>query len=321
MQAKTWREVEDRIKEAVAAGILVDKRAEMPRGVMGGKVREWPDRDLEDVLGVAVHQSAGRNTKDPKATGRYHTSATNHITPGRPLPSLVYHLAIVDTGECWLCGDLSWRTYGQGAGEKDHPGDENTHLICLLILGGFHGLGWRPKWAKKGPTAAQMDKLPKVIRWLMDTFGFGGEGVFGHYHFGKSACPGFVATEWIEECRAKDDKAELVDTREVQEALLRWNPACLPKYGADGDYGHETRRALISFQQAHGIRKTGREDPFTELLLLQKYPDPALASHVVFTEDEVEPVIVEPPKAEEPPAPAPQKKGKKKSKKKGKAED
>jgi hypothetical protein len=299
MPAKTWSDVEAAIAEAVKSGLLLDKRDAMPRGVLDGKTREWYKREVGDVLGVAVHQSAGRNTSDPRATGRYHTSVNNHITPGRPLPSLVYHIAITDSGDAWLCGDLSWRTYGQGAKEKDHPGDENKHLLCLLVLGGFHGLGWKPRWAKKGPTDAQLAKLPKVVRWLMDTFDFGGEGVFGHYHFGKAACPGFVVTDWIEECRAKDDKAELATTQETQEALLRWRPGCLPKYGADGVYssGGETSRALVAFQREHGIRQTGREDPFTELILLQRYPDPELAKgglveHVEFTEDEVEPIVV-----------------------------
>lgn len=35
----------------------------------------------------------------------------------------------------------------------------------------------------------------------------------------------------------------------VQWHLLRWNPGSLPKYGVDGDYGSETRAALLEFKR------------------------------------------------------------------------
>lgn len=38
-----------------------------------------------------------------------------------------------------------------------------------------------------------------------------------------------------------------------QNQLLKWNPGILPNFGADGDFGQETRNAVISFQTAFGI--------------------------------------------------------------------
>ncbi|MBE5807167.1 MAG: peptidoglycan-binding protein [Clostridiales bacterium] len=43
----------------------------------------------------------------------------------------------------------------------------------------------------------------------------------------------------------------------LQAALLRWDPDCLPRWGADGEWGAETAAALSAFQQAHGLAPTG----------------------------------------------------------------
>ena len=48
--------------------------------------------------------------------------------------------------------------------------------------------------------------------------------------------------------------------KEMQEALLKWNPNCLPKYGADGEFGAETRAALTEFQGEAGLPITGVYD-------------------------------------------------------------
>lgn len=277
-RARTWDDVEKAIAKAVEDGILQDKRAAMPRGVHKGKQVEWSTIKVDDVLGCVVHQNGSPNTKDPIATARYHTSNGNHIGEnGRPLASTCYSVMIPDLpGPAWLTGELFWRTWAQGAGEADHPGDENRHLKAILVMGGFEGPGFKRSYTKLGPTKEQVEKLVLVVKWMMETFGFGGEGVFGHYHFGKSSCPGWALMRWVEESREKDDQPELYDDRAWQEALLRWNAGCLPKFGADGDWGGESQRALTSFQRGHNIRVTGQQDPFTQLILLQRYPAPEL---------------------------------------------
>ena len=49
----------------------------------------------------------------------------------------------------------------------------------------------------------------------------------------------------------------------MQQLLLKWNARCLPKYGADGDFGSETQAALKAFQQAKGLSVTGVYDAAT----------------------------------------------------------
>ena len=57
------------------------------------------------------------------------------------------------------------------------------------------------------------------------------------------------------------------DVREMQRLLMVWNVNCLPKYGADGDYGMETEKAVFDFQKAAGLPQTGVYDSATEKAL------------------------------------------------------
>ena len=53
----------------------------------------------------------------------------------------------------------------------------------------------------------------------------------------------------------------------MQRALLEWDAACLPRYGADGEFGGETERAVKAFQAAAGLAATGVYDEATRAAL------------------------------------------------------
>ena len=53
----------------------------------------------------------------------------------------------------------------------------------------------------------------------------------------------------------------------MQRDLLIWDAGCLPKYGADGDFGAETEAAVKAFQQAEGLPVTGVYDEKTRKVL------------------------------------------------------
>lgn len=57
------------------------------------------------------------------------------------------------------------------------------------------------------------------------------------------------------------------DVRAMQRALLTWRTDCLPKYGADGDFGEETEKALADFQRSVGLPATGIYDETTKKAL------------------------------------------------------
>ena len=62
----------------------------------------------------------------------------------------------------------------------------------------------------------------------------------------------------------------------MQANLLAWDPDCLPKYGADGDFGSETEAALKAFQASAGLPATGIYDDATRAALngLEPVPEP-----------------------------------------------
>lgn len=58
--------------------------------------------------------------------------------------------------------------------------------------------------------------------------------------------------------------------RKLQRAILRWNPSALPTFGADGDYGDETKKAVEAYQRASEIPRVtyGVADATTVAYLL-----------------------------------------------------
>ena len=55
----------------------------------------------------------------------------------------------------------------------------------------------------------------------------------------------------------------------MQQLLLKWDPKCLPDYGADGDFGKETEDAVKAFQKEKGLPATGVYDAATEKALME----------------------------------------------------
>jgi hypothetical protein len=60
----------------------------------------------------------------------------------------------------------------------------------------------------------------------------------------------------------------------MQQALLTWRPDCLPKWGADGDFGAETEAALRAYQAEAGLPVTGVYDEATRKALTAPTPEP-----------------------------------------------
>lgn len=60
--------------------------------------------------------------------------------------------------------------------------------------------------------------------------------------------------------------------RSMQEALLKWDFKCLPKCGADGDFGSETEKALKAYQTAAKLPVTGVYDEATRAALTGAQP-------------------------------------------------
>lgn len=254
-----WSHIELRILDAVNDGIIIDRRNTMPTG--DGR---WKVRAPSDIVGQCVHQSASMNVDKPVETALYHTGP-NHISENG-LPSICYCICITDTDDPpWLTVDFKYRTYSQGADDDQYPGDENKHLLAILVMGSFIAPGYRGKLSK--PSERQMVHLSRVTDWAGDVFEYGPEGIFGHYHFGKATCPGSYLMNWVESLRGV--ARQLRTDEDWQKALCLAMPDALPLYGIDGQWGNESRRALIKFQRKYKLRVTGLQDAFTELMLMR----------------------------------------------------
>ena len=55
----------------------------------------------------------------------------------------------------------------------------------------------------------------------------------------------------------------------MQKLLLKWDKTCLPKCGADGEFGSETEKAVEAFQTAKGLPVTGVYDQTTRAALAE----------------------------------------------------
>lgn len=290
-QAIAADDLEALVVIGVKAGAFFDMRRFMPRGHdSSGRIKCWAKRPLNQILGNCFHQNGSSNSYSPFSTALYHASKDQHITPGRPLPGICYDFAVpdvrhnkfrwpdgfhppagADPNTAWLVSDLTSRKYAQSAPDsRGYPGDENTHLSSTLVMGGYKGPGYRGE--AKGPAPGQWVAVKRLWRWQQCAFDWGWYAAFGHFDFGKAACPGYSVMDWIESNR--QTALDLETAQEWQEALLRWDSDCLPRYGADGDWGKESKSALVGFQRDHNLRVTAVQDPFAELMLLHKYPPP-----------------------------------------------
>ena len=257
IKAYTEDQLDQLIRDAEHCGILVDMRKQMPRGP-----GTWPRVKSTDRIGLVLHQNGSSNFDKPRRTAEYHVSENNHIRPGG-LPSTVYDIMIPDSDSPpWVTADFLARKYSH-ASKK--PGDENLHLLAVLVMGGFRGPGY--KGYAEQPSTKQLRNLEKIVDWLQFIFGFGDEGLFGHHQLGKASCPGYWGISWLE--ARKDEVIGLESVEDWQNALMKWNSDALPKYGADGMWGGEGKYWLSLFQKDANIRNTGFQDEITELFLMR----------------------------------------------------
>lgn len=78
------------------------------------------------------------------------------------------------------------------------------------------------------------------------------------------------------------DGDEGTAVKEMQELLLKWNPDCLPEYGADGEFGSETKAAVKAFQKEFKLTVNGVYDDATRIkLVAYTSPEPTYEVYTV----------------------------------------
>jgi hypothetical protein len=114
---------------------------------------EWQQRSIDSITKIVVHQLCSpaypESAKDVDNNIKYFLSEENHITPGRGLPYIPYHIVIDDDGKIYWCNAYEDITY--------HCIGFNTVSIGIGMMGSFDGPGFKGK--DGNPTQVQLDSL------------------------------------------------------------------------------------------------------------------------------------------------------------------
>lgn len=220
-------------------------------------VTGWGRRTVGALKGMCWHQALSWGSVE--AVANYHTGPDSHLRAGG-VESIPYTFAIRRNGETLLCNDLGDRVWSQGF--KGRDGDENAEFLSVMFEGFFRGPDVTDLTAGE-PTGDQVLAGLTLWRACRDLWGWDDGSLYGHYHFGKPACPGFTLQGVIDAVRshAPRQRFDLGSTRGRQEALK-----ALGFYtGAiDGDWGPKSKGALIAFQTAHELVPDGVWGPRSE---------------------------------------------------------
>ena len=214
--------------------------------------RRWRTRQLSKINKIIIHQELGEG--DIEAVNRYHIKP-NHMS-SKGCPRICYHYGIRANGEIVQMNELSsivWHARGQ-----------NTSGIGIMLVGNFAGPGHNT--GTREPNPEQMEALKFLVDYLLKAFNFSYQDVYGHYHFGKPACPGYVVQEWIEKIRNnfRENETTIQEVEksvlEVQKRLNKLGYAAGPE---DGIQGTRTLRAIRNFQRDNRLMVDGIVGPQT----------------------------------------------------------
>jgi len=219
--------------------------------------RRWGVRQLSQIDRVIIHQELGEGSLEN--VNDYHIQP-NHISP-RGCPRICYHYGIRKNGEIVQLNELSsivWHTSGQ-----------NSNAIGIMLVGNFAGVGH--SLGTSEPSQEQLAALEYLCDYLLTAFKFSNQELYGHYHFGKPACPGYVVSEWIEKKRNTivSKRSEFKDVEktviEIQKRLskLGYNIGAI-----DGIQGIKTITAIRKFQMDKKLLADGIVGPQTWKYLL-----------------------------------------------------
>jgi hypothetical protein len=229
---------------------IFDGRKSLPHH----KTEKWDQRDPIKILGVVYHQSL-ENFGTASGNSKYHVDP-NHISDNG-LPGLAYPLFVEKSGDIWLANNIEDITYSQGSvtGNKLYVG------VCFG--GNFSGPGYE---GSQKPTNAQLRVARELWTHLKKIWGFKDNQLFGHYDFGKPACPGNELMEIIEDINSdyiSDDNLNTTIGRQQALAELGYYTGKI-----DGDWGNKSKTALIAFQRIAGLKSDGVWGKQTNLAVL-----------------------------------------------------
>lgn len=241
----------------------VDGRKKLATNQSG---RKWKIRNVKKLKGMVWHQELGWGSIE--AVARYHTGKNSHLCKGG-VESISYTFAIRKSGRIVLCNDLKKATWSQGF--KGRSGDENAEFLSVMFEGMFHGQHVTDSSAGE-PNYLQMTSALILWHVCKELWDWQEDDLYGHYLFGKPACPGDTLKTVIDAVRINVTKEKpktynFRSTKDRQRALKK-----LGFYTgkADGIWGPKSRGALVKFQSAVRLAADGIWGAKTEAAIIKK---------------------------------------------------
>lgn len=230
---------------------------------------KWVIRDpvyQRDESGAIVYRKTRSGRKRPKVTGG------GRGWPGPPYTFLVPHIPETVDGklEVYRLWDDTWHTW--------HTGKAVNADMRAVAFAGMFRTRHSPRFSSEPPHPLAMEAGQSLILdYLLPRYNLTTDDVYGHFDFGKAACPGDDIEQWIREVRGEDVEflaedeektspvsvAPLDSWKERQEALVSLGYD-VGRTGADGLFGFYTRRAVESFQADAGLVSDGIWGPRTD---------------------------------------------------------
>lgn len=231
-----------------------DGRTSLKRNSHGKK---WKTRDVDALKGMVWHQELGWGSVE--AVAKYHTGKNSHLHRGG-VESIAYTFAIRRDGQIVLCNDFEKAPWSQGF--KGRAGDENAEFMSVMFEGLFKAPGVTDPSAGE-PKDKQLMAALTLWHICNEKWDWNENDLYGHYHFGKSACPGNTLRTVIESIGAN------VPEPEYDFATVEGRQQALEDLGyytgaIDGTWGPQSRGALIRFQDDRGLVADGIWGPKTE---------------------------------------------------------
>lgn len=217
---------------------------------------------------IIIHQELSDGSLEAVNNYMITPGPDNHISK-EGAPHFCYHFGIRmkehhghPEGEIVQANELTHLTW--------HTKGQNTAGVGIMLEGNFKGVGH--ELGHDGPTSAQMDSLAWLTNNLLNSLKLTPQNVYGHYHFGKPACPGFKISDWIEAYRNRQnidfpDPLKPLTIKELQHKLtkLGYSPG-----KPDGVIGLKTTFAIRNFQRDFRLAIDGIPGPQTRANLLTK---------------------------------------------------
>jgi len=229
--------------------LIKDARATLAKHA----TKKWSTRDPSKLKGAVYHQSLAHNGS-AAATARYH-AGPNHISKDG-LPGLSYTMFVEDKA-VYLANDIESKTLSQG--DASQPGDENEMYMAVCFGGNFSGPGYQ---GTEEPSPFQVETAQSLWAHLKGIFGWKNNQLFGHYDFGKPACPGHVLGAFIEKVNLDKDWSDKSVLHQIDTSTIQGRQSALKTLGyyqgdADGIWSLECKGALVMFQRAVGLTADG----------------------------------------------------------------